>query len=401
MTVREISTHAAARTAQRVAGRDVVAIQDTSELILGSGRKKSQGFGPVGRGGTSWGLLLHPILVLDAATGELLGAADIRIWNRDGGSVGPHRSRATSEKESQRWLDGARRTSEVLVAARRITVVADRESDIYEQFVECPANVDLIVRAAQNRRIAAQEDEASAKLFEFADGLPELGRFETIIPAAPLRKERRTELALRVSPVLLRKPLHGAAPDLPDTVALTLLDVRETSMPADADRVHWRLLTTHTIANLGQARWVLDLYRKRWKIEEYFRVLKTAGFDIEDAEIGDPAAMTNFVASAAIAAVTVMQLVQARDGKTQQSLQDAFEVTDQPILEAVSVKLEGKTARQKNPHPKGSLAFAAWVIGRLGGWDGYYGKPGPLVFRRGLHDFQHIKYGATLGAKKV
>jgi hypothetical protein len=51
---------------------------------------------------------------------------------------------------------------------------------------------------------------------------------------------------------------------------------------------------------------------------------------------------------------------------------------------------------QKNPHPKGSLAFAAWVIARLGGWTGYYGKPGPKVMRRGLEDFCKIKFGTTL-----
>ncbi len=91
-----------------------------------------------------------------------------------------------------------------------------------------------------------------------------------------------------------------------------------------------------------------------------------------------------------------MQLVQARDGKTKQRLADAFDPDDQPIIEALSAQLEGNTERQKNPHPKGSLAFAAWVIGRLGGWTGYYGKPGPLVMRRGLEDFQRIKYGAAL-----
>src|SRR5215831_2045346 len=134
----------------------------------------------------------------------------------------------------------------------------------------------------------------------------------------------------------------------------------------------------------------------RWRIEEYFRTLKTAGFNIEEAEISEPRAMTNFVAAVAIAAVTVMQLVQARDGTTNQNIADSFDPADQPLLEALSAKLEGKTARQKNPHPKGSLAFAAWVIGRLGGWTGYSGKPGPLVMRRGLDDFQRIKYGATL-----
>jgi hypothetical protein len=33
---------------------------------------------------------------------------------------------------------------------------------------------------------------------------------------------------------------------------------------------------------------VLDFYRRRWIIEDYFRTLKTAGFDIEAAEIEDP-----------------------------------------------------------------------------------------------------------------
>ena len=93
--------------------------------------------------------------------------------------------------------------------------------------------------------------------------------------------------------------------------------------------------------------------------------------------------------------------VKARDGTTGQAVADAFEPAHHPILEAVSARLEGKTALQKNPHPKGSLAFAAWVIGRLGGWTGYYGKPGPKVMRRGLDDFQRIKFGSMLRLQNV
>jgi hypothetical protein len=115
----------------------------------------------------------------------------------------------------------------------------------------------------------------------------------------------------------------------------------------------------------------------RWTIEEFFRTLKTAGFDIEAADIGAPEVMIKFVAAATVAAVTIMQLVRARDGTTEEKLARAFELDDQPVLEALSSQLEGATARQKNPHPKGSLAFAAWVIARLGGWTAYYGKPGP------------------------
>ena len=96
-----------------------------------------------------------------------------------------------------------------------------------------------------------------------------------------------------------------------------------------------------------------------------------------------------------------MQLVKARDGTTDQNLLEAFEPADQSILEAVSARLEGKTARQQNPHPKGSLAFATWVIARLGGWTGYYDKPGPKTMRRGLQDFKRIKYGSTLRLNDV
>lgn len=402
VTAREIAAHAGEGTARRVVGRDVVAIQDTSELILGGRRKRAQGFGPVGRGGALGGILLHPVLAVEAGTGALLGLVDVQVWNREGGAkVGARRGRATADKESRRWVEGMARAGEVLAPAAGITVVADRESDIYELFARRPSNVHLVVRAAQDRCIEAGagpgvEGPAKARLFAYSDGLPERGRLALDIPAAPGRKARQAELAVRFSPVVLRKPRHGAAGELPETVTLTLVDIRETSRPADGKPVHWRLLTSHAVRNLGEARRVRDLYRQRWTIEEFFRTLKKAGFDIEGAEIGDPRAMINFAAATTVAAVTVMQLVQAREGTTDQGLGDAFEADDQAVLEALSAQLEGKTARQKNPHSKASLAFAAWVIARLGGWTGYYGKPGPLVMRRGLDDFQRIKYGATL-----
>jgi hypothetical protein len=71
-----------------------------------------------------------------------------------------------------------------------------------------------------------------------------------------------------------------------------------------------------------------------------------------------------------------MQLVDARDGSPRPAsdvIDDHFAVA----LERLSRKLEGATAKQKNPHPHGSLAFVAWIAARLGGWNCYYGKPGP------------------------
>jgi IS4 transposase len=396
VTPDEMAAHGREATATRVAGRDIVVVQDTSELVLGGRRARENGYGPVGKGGALGGLLLHAALAVEAGTGALLGLADLRIWNRTGGKVTSRRSRATGDKESQRWIESTLRSGEILAAARGITSVSDREGDIYEHFARRPANVDLIVRACQNRRLESAEGQGERYLLDFADGLPEQGCFTVPIQAAPGRKARVAELAVRFSPVVLSKPANGASADLPQSIELMLVDVRETSKPKDGELVHWRLLTTHRITSIGAAHRIVDLYRLRWTIEEYFRTLKTAGFHIEEADLSDPRAMMNFVAAAAIAAVTVMQLVKARDGTTTQLLADAFDPVDRPLLEALSAQLEGKTARQKNPHPPGSLAFVAWVIARLGGWTGYYGKPGPGVMREGLDDFQRIKYGSTL-----
>lgn len=399
VTAAEMSRHAGGLTGQRAVGRHVVVVQDTSELILGS-RRSRQHYGAVAKGNAA-GLLLHAALAVETGTQALLGLVSMQVWNRGKGELAPRRKRATATKESRRWIESTQQAGEVLAGAAGITMVSDRESDFYEFFVKRPQSVELVIRACQNRRIEGAEEDPGL-LLTFIDARPEQGRFVMKIPAAPGRRARAAEFAVRFAAVAVRRPLHGADPALPETVKLTLVDVREVSKPEDGSApVHWRLLTTHAVTTLNDARRVIDFYRTRWMIEEFFRTLKTAGFDIEEADIGDPQAMINFVAAAAVAAVTIKQLVQARDGNTDQLLSDAFDRDDQPILEAVSVRLEGKTARQRNPHPKGTLAFAAWVIARLGGWTGYYGKPGPKVMRIGLADFRAIKYGASLALPDV
>ena len=176
---------------------------------------------------------------------------------------------------------------------------------------------------------------------------------------------------------------------------MTAVDIREIDAPPGAAPVHWRLLTTHAVSCVEQAWAVADLYRRRWAIEQLFRTLKTEGFDIEDLRIEEPAPRNRLITATLIAAVCIQQLVHARDGGPGplRPLTDAFEPDDIPLLEACCAELEGKTERQKNPHPKGSLAYAAWVCARLGGWTGYYGKPGPVVMLEGWLEFQARKRG--------
>jgi len=93
--------------------------------------------------------------------------------------------------------------------------------------------------------------------------------------------------------------------------------------------------------------------------------MKSQGFDIEDSQIETLEPMKKLALAVLIAALRVMQLVNARSGATGQKLADAMDEAAEPLVEALTAKLEGKTLRQKNPHAKGTLARLSWVVGRL------------------------------------
>ena len=378
VTVSEIFATAAAATAGRVAGQHILAIQDTTSL-------RDDGAGH--------SLVAHPTIAVEAETGALLGLVHGEMLLRAGGLRESRKARAFDDKQSRRWLSGAEAAGGLTAAgAAQVTVVADREGDLYEMFACKPASVELLIRAAQDRALA---DDAG-QLFAVLAAQGEAGQFTVALPAAPGRRARDAQLAVRFCPLALQRPANRpAASGLPEAVPVFAVEACEIDPPAGATPAHWRLLTTHPIESFEQARWLTGLYRKRWLIEQLFRTIKTKGFDIERVSLAE-APFEKLAAAALVAGVSCLQLVQERDGLAKRPLQDVFESADQPALEAVSAELEGKTEKQKNPHPTGSLAFAAWVCARLGGWTGYYGKPGPVVMLRGLYQFRAIQQGWSL-----
>lgn len=184
---------------------------------------------------------------------------------------------------------------------------------------------------------------------------------------------------------------------LAQSVTLSIVDVREIDPPAGEAPVRWLLSTTHEAASVEDARRIVFWYRRRWLIEQLFRILKGQCLRVEESQIIEMEPLAKLTVAAMIAAARVLQLVQARDGATGQTLADAFEEADAPLIDALTVKLEGKTEKQKNPHARGTLARAAWVIGRLGGWSGYIGggykPPGSKTMYDGLVQYDAIRRG--------
>lgn len=157
VTMEAMLAEAAEQVGLRASGRDVLVIQDTTEINYAHHAKRKRGFGKVGNGediGEDIGLFLHPLLVLDASTGGILGLTGCQIMNRRRRVQLPAIKRPLSKKESRRWLAGAQQAGLALEAAASVTVVADRESDIYEEFACQPDNVHLLTRAAQDRLLA-------------------------------------------------------------------------------------------------------------------------------------------------------------------------------------------------------------------------------------------------------
>jgi hypothetical protein len=377
VTPQEMAATAAGRLGARSAGRHVLAIQDTTVI-------KSDGGG---------GLYLHVCLAVDADDGAILGLADATLLKRDKGRKDGRRTLPTAEKESQRWLTSANAAAKACADAREVTVIADRESDIYAAFALRPAGAHMVVRAAQDRAL-----DDGGLLFGKLDAQRKAGHLTINLPASPGRSARRARLAVRFMRVEIKRPANRVNKELPTSLTLYAVDVREVNPPA-GQKIHWRLLTTYEITDSKSAFGIADLYRRRWAIEQLFRTMKTQGFDVEGLRIEDDTPRCNLAMAALIAAVTVQQLVHARDGDPEKSplrpITDAFDEEDQPLLEALCAKLEGKTDRQKNHHPKGSLAYASWVCARLGGWTGYYGKPGPVVMLHGWFQFQAAKQGVA------
>lgn len=374
----EMISAARERTCAQVAGRHVLAIQDTSAL-----RVDEKGVG----------LSFHPVLAVDANAGTVLGLVDTFFLKRQGGERGKRRQKAFEEKDSRRWLSGAQSAGALAEAgAACVTVVEDREGDIYESFAFRPANVEKLVRAAQDRSLAD-----ATSLFSKAQSWGEAGRMTVDLPATPGRKARKAALSVSFGKVEIKRPKNRTAADgLPATISVTLVIGRETDPPQGEEPAPWFLLTTHRVDDIADARRIIGFYRLRWTIEQLFRTMKTKGFAVEALRQEQGGPLEKLVTAILIAAVTVMQLVAERDGEARRPLDDVLDPDDLPALERVCQTLEGKTAKQKNPHPKRSLAYAAWVFARLGGWTGYYGKPGPIVMIRGLTQFHAIKHGWTL-----
>ena len=137
------------QTASAVAGRDVLAIQDTSEINFKTKRGRRRGLGEIGKG-SGRGVLVHAMVAMDADNGSCLGLVGGAVYTRKGRVTSPHAKRRLKDKESRRWVDTGKQAKAVLAQAAAITVVHDREGDIYASWATLPGLTASVRAHAQN-----------------------------------------------------------------------------------------------------------------------------------------------------------------------------------------------------------------------------------------------------------
>ena len=137
VTSAEILATAVAQTAAAAAGRHVLLIEDTSEINFEAKAGRKRDLGRVGNG-RDVGLFVHPALAVDAGDGALLGVAGATIWRRTKVKAKDYQDQPIETKESYRWIDTVRAARAALPDAPRVTILADREADIYELFARLP-----------------------------------------------------------------------------------------------------------------------------------------------------------------------------------------------------------------------------------------------------------------------
>jgi hypothetical protein len=374
-------------------GRHILAIQDTSEINFATTAERRRGLGEIGKG-NGRGVLLHPMLAVDAENGSCLGLLSGKVWTRKGRRTVSHDLRDLADKESQRWITTALAAQPLLAKAAMVTALGDRESDIFALYASAAErHFHVIARSMHERKLA---DDTG--LYAAGEAMAVVEQRAIVLPARAQRPERVAVLDLRFGAVNLARPQTRFLRHLPESLPLSLVDVREHDPHAGIEPLHWRLLTTHPVANTEQAWRIVEWYKRRWLIEQFFRVLKTQGFKLEDSQIATADRLLKLVAIAAKAAVITIQLLQARDGRDPQPVRLAFNDNEVATLAAFNQNLEAQSKRLRNPHPPDSLAWAAWIIGRLGGWDGYPSSkpPGPITMKHGLEYFHAAAAGWSL-----
>ena len=406
-----LRTHRKRTMERMMSHRLVLVVQDTTDLNF-STRPHTEGLGLVGSnqtGAESLGLQLHSSLAL-TPEGVPLGVlrAKMEAPKRKGKAGKKSIGRPIEEKKSFRWLEGYR--DGVAVAKKmpktRLLMVMDREADIFELFEEAEATrkrVGVLVRARHNRRLPEMEN----KLFETLQASRSRTRMEVVIPRQRWKQAKRGEKEQKGLPArqavlticFEKLSVASTRSDLRSAPPITLWGVyaREENPPAQAKAIEWLLLTTEEVETAEQAARIVGFYCRRWRIEEWHRVLKS-GCKVQEHQHQTAERLKRAIAIDVVLAWRIQLMILLGREVPDLPCNVFFENWEVKVLEALQE--QRRPQAKENQHPL-LLATAITQVAQMGGYlaRGCDPPPGTKCLWRGMIWLAGMAAGYRLAAE--
>jgi hypothetical protein len=393
-------------TRDRTAATDglVVVLHDTTEFTyqrekseaigitksINSGRDKAGRL----RSHTVCGILMHSSLAV-TTEGLPLGLAAVKLWTRKKfkgtaalkKKINPTRV-PIEKKESIRWLDNLKQSTELLDDPGRCVHIGDRESDIYELF--CAAQevgTHFLVRTCVDRlagdgdhTIAEEMDEVAVKGLHRIEVRDSNGDPDEAILEIRFRK-------LRVLPPIGKQKRYPA-------LTLTVIHAEERGTPKNRKKIDWKLITDLPVQSRKDAIEKLEWYALRWKIEVFHKILKS-GCKAEESKLRTAQRLANLISVFCIVSWRVFWMTMLN--------RSAPDAPPALALTEAEIGLLDNLVKDQKPLWRKTLSHYLTKIARLGGYLARANDPPPgnTVMWRGLSRLTDIELGAIIGAKIV
>lgn len=389
-----LSSHVDATRARCESAGDFLVIHDSTKFSYRfDGEREGLGRAQRDNAKSMQMFFAHVSLAIAAdGTRRPLGVAALETWVRGSSRSGV---------EYQRWERQVRVASDRLEGRKKAIHVMDREADDYDMFASLLRDgYRFIVRSQHNRWL---EQEGASRLHDVfaqlectvARDAPLTRRKPSRNPTNnkihPARSARTARLSVAAATVALKRPqsrrAHVETAALPPSLTINVVRVWESEPPADAEPVEWFLYTTEPIATAEQQLAIVDNYRARWTIEEYFKAIKT-GCDFERRQLHDYESLINLLA---VFAPIAYQMLLIRSEARRVPDESALTVLSADHIEVLRAK--GRTKLSSDPTTR-EIYLAIAV---LGGHIKYKKEdPGWLTLARGLEDLELLTEGWRL-----
>ena len=298
--------------------------------------------------------------------------------------------------EQDRWATQALEVASLCSTSTRLIHVMDREADDFTIFHELKAaKQDFVIRSSRPRRLA---NESETTLRDYLEETRlvlgrdvHLSRRKAPIDKPhqkvhPPRASRRASLNVHAGTVLLQAPQYGKRLE---ALELNVVWVTEPEPPDGEKPVDWCLLTTLPVRTKKDVEKILDAYRSRWVIEDYFKALKT-GCAYEQRQLESLQTLLNALAIFAPIACTLLQLRALGREQGERPATDVLSADQITILRAVS-------KRKLSQRP--TAADALFAVAALGGHIKNNGLPGWQTLGQGFQQLLILEQGFHLAKR--